>query len=603
MSVVSPGSETRTNTDEIVVLHLSEEHLPVLRKAGMSILQWRSWSRAAVHEDGFQELAFGLTAGTDDVGVRHIEVPAVGSFGDDYVEYFAAIFRWALEQLQVPVVSDAPMRFVVNLMAFGIPRSVADKIIWGLRSALNDLELNYWPVEVTFLTQLCQTFSKSAVYLETLDDPRYQEITFSLVDYRGRKYRGPELLADAVPRAVFGNVLACDDREFYKKLIFETNSYIGHFVLPNAHARTHYDLNDLVSQNAALEYLALGIERLLADYVSVFVVTQGLEVVALEKLVVHLERHCPAIVGHAMFGPEIDQWSDDLKSAEAVLVLTDIVLTGGTLQEAFRAVSGIRGDARDVVCHAIAAMRNSPSGESPVPYSEAARIRRDFFPSSAPCLLCEVGQPKTVVSSAHDFKVVHPEQLTPLDFWEMVKDCEALRRREPEATGRSLTYRVETKRMVRRYQSWLKNVVREKYKAYLETEVAITRVLTVNEETGLVFAGLVCDALGLDREALVAVDRQVLALMMLPNVRPEAARSLEGERVLLADDGINEGHTLRMLAAYCQKQVGDLAGAIVFDNRLDPAGTQSLRVALGRAHIVSLYHWAASVIHCEIGDT
>jgi hypothetical protein len=106
---------------------------------------------------------------------------------------------------------------------------------------------------------------------------------------------------------------------------------------------------------------------------------------------------------------------------------------------------------------AIVKMNNSPQD-----IKAAVVINRPYFEKDL-CPMCDLGQPLKGVrqeSWKEDFRNVDAAQLTPLDFWEMVQDCKALRRDEAYLGSASLVHRVETSKLVERYNHWLSNLIR-----------------------------------------------------------------------------------------------------------------------------------------------
>jgi adenine/guanine phosphoribosyltransferase-like PRPP-binding protein len=483
---------------------------------------------------------------------------------------------------------------VVNLMPFSFPSSVADKIIKGLRKCLESTPASRKAgVHITFLVRNAFVFQGSHFYQDTVEDPSYS-VRFSLIDYRGYSCEGVSPVRKPVPRGTFHNVLAGDYDWFYRQLVYGTNAYIGHFVLPNSHVRTHYDLTDFVREDSVFEYLYQKINDVVGERSNVVVVFHGIERVALQRLGSQLVRHSNRFADAMDFQGELRV--EDLSGADAVLVLTDIVNTGRSLREVYEKVCALRGSKEGVICYSVISMQNTASQ---VKFSSAAQVRRDFYAKDAgKCTLCQLGQPATEVVKAEDFRVVQPAQLTPYDFWEMVYDCKAMRRKEAEQTGRILAYRVETTEIIERYSHWLKTVLKERFDSALPKRVP-TKILTVRERGGVAFSGLVCRALGLSTKVVLPVTRAELERLMLPNGQPAEPGLLAQERVLLVDDGINEGNTLRMLSNYCTKHGADPIGVAVLDSRLGEEEMQKLRYYIGRGPIVCLYQWPGKIIHYD----
>src|SRR5205085_9257739 len=130
------------------------------------------------------------------------------------------------------------------------------------------------------------------------------------------------------------------------------------------------------------------------------------------------------------------------------VILTDIVNTGGTLQGVIQYLTD-HGKRDFVRLFSIAKMRNSPAEIGDIPLSSVVTVNRDFYPAKAnECLLCQLGQPAHSVKTGEDFLFVGSEQLTPFDFWELVRDARALVENASDAFGRSLGYCVDTQQLL-----------------------------------------------------------------------------------------------------------------------------------------------------------
>jgi adenine/guanine phosphoribosyltransferase-like PRPP-binding protein len=400
-----------------------------------------------------------------------------------------------------------------------------------------------------------------------------------------------------IGRELFHNMLVGNDKWFYRQLVYGTNAFIGHFIMPNSHVRTHYDLTEFVREDGIYEFLYRRIDETIGMRSNVIVVYHGIERVALQRLSSQLVRHSERFTDAIEFQGKIRP--EDVMGADAVLILTDIVNTGRSVKEVYDKICALRESKEDVFCYSVIAMENSPEAGLGMEILAAARIQRKYYETDKKkCLLCQLAQPSTEVHKAEDFRVVHPDQLTPYDFWEMVFDCRALKRKEQEHTGRILAYRVETKDIIERYRHWLKNVLKYKLESAMPRRVP-TKILTIREKGGVAFSALVCLALGLNTKVIMPVGRDELHRLMLPSAQTSEPGLLAQERVLLVDDGINEGNTIRMLSNYCTKHGADPIGVAVLDSRLGESELKRLRAYMGRAPIVYLYAWPGKVIHYD----
>ncbi len=86
-----------------------------------------------------------------------------------------------------------------------------------------------------------------------------------------------------------------------------------------------------------------------------------------------------------------------------------------------------------------------------------------------------------------------------------------------------------------------------------------------------------------------AVHRDDLRRDMLIGELPERKPDFSGERVLLVDDGMNDGGTMKMLASYCCRRKVDPMGVLVLDSRLNKDQYEKLKHILERVPIIFLY--------------
>jgi len=298
---------------------------------------------------------------------------------------------------------------------------------------------------------------------------------------------------------------------------------------------------------------------------------------------------------------QVKEWA---RSYDCILVLTDIVNSGSTahaVADAFRRISEDTETARktqhgkpEVKILAVAKMKNSP------PDIEASVvINRPYFPpDQASCLLCQLKQPIRKVEQdtwEEGFRYVDPAQLTPLDFWEMVRDCDALLMEKSYTGGKSLMHRVDTAKLVQRYRHWLRNVIAAKYRWRWGSNYP-DMLLTVKEEAGLRFAALVGEAFWPHKCRIVGIPRAVLDHGDEPSI--ELTDELAGckkvqVRVLLVDDGINFGGTARKLVQFATEHGVNTLGMIVLDSRLKRNRIERLEALAADPdfRIEALYVW------------
>jgi adenine/guanine phosphoribosyltransferase-like PRPP-binding protein len=236
-------------------------------------------------------------------------------------------------------------------------------------------------------------------------------------------------------------------------------------------------------------------------------------------------------------------------------------------------------------------MQNSPKTVADVALSAGLTIRRDFYGNKPEeCPLCQLMQPLTQVRKVEDFRRVDSSQLTPLDFWEIVKDAKAFIRNERDLQGRHFAFRVDTVSAVKRYKRWLRNVVEQRYAAvWGKTKPDV--ICTVAETSGVTFAELAAEAIGVKR--MEKIPRELLRRVTPGGLSMDDTSVYlgRGDRVLLADDGMNFGNTMRMLIGFCVASGAVPLGAMVLDNRLDEVQTEAVRKPMGSGPLVALYSW------------
>jgi len=191
-----------------------------------------------------------------------------------------------------------------------------------------------------------------------------------------------------------------------------------------------------------------------------------------------------------------------------------------------------------------------------------------------------------------------PDQLTPFDFWELVAETKALDKDVPDPQGRELHYRIDTSKIFNQYAHWLGNVIRHKCNITWPN-VKPDTICTVKEQSGkegggVKFAKLVSQSLNVKK--ITSIERDDLNRVTPGGGLPTGAYNpFEGkDNVLIVDDGINYGITMKKLIAYCKTAGATILGVLVFDNRLDEQAITKIRYQMGRAELVSLYEWPAT---------
>lgn len=572
---------------EVIVVDLDPGDSQFLIEFGFSPTQSTSWRPGERNEAGFESLLRSC-------GLASTALMSQRSFGAGLKRHALpeAYFADLANDLPIPA---GPRAVVLNLMPFHLSATRMDKVAKGL--FLLAKKSGFRPSDVLLiLVRNLDWLLKSRVFTE-IHSSAQLSCSVVAVDLRcyGSEFRpGKEPRAFEVQREeAIWPLLQLEGRRIYHSLIRETNSYIGHFALPHSHVRTHYDLAEFIRYDHVWEYLLGTFNRLLGGAERLLLLGVGMELRVIqqmgEQFKAVLEPRISMTFRNLSVDPAIEEdWSNQYEMA---VVVTDIVNTGNTVKPWVEKLDSSNTAKKRVAVFAVACMQNSPTEIGGVTVSAALRIKRDFYPSRQECKLCLLEQPIVKVETVEDFRRVTPEQLTPFDFWEMVKDAQALARDALDPQGRPLTYRVDTARLVSRYGSWLANVIRRRFRDHWPN-ITPAAICTVRGEPGAMFADLVARAIGVRK--VIGIDRSDLRRVTAAGGPPGADNPLSGSlTVLLVDDGINYGHTLRSLIRFCQAAGSVVLGALVLDSRLAESEKLPIRTEMGLSPLQSLYDWPA----------
>ena len=619
----------------------SDSELEQLRQLGMLMVETTSWYPVGRNAPGLVNLL-------REVGVL-VDVPqepivvvlpiaevrqSSGREFADIREYFYELTKRSLDRLgvQSSLDVDVPDVLAFNLMPFYPRAAIADRVMAGICDAIERVP-SLSDTCLAFFVRTHRPFSDNNE-LKRLIQSRSCPNRAILVDLDGfltdlqrnnaKGRSNPRRAKRSLPRSVFERVLHFrDERSFRRALVYQTNMNIGHFDVGTSHVRTHYDLSDFVRKDNVFAHIYSEFCRVTAGFSRIAVITTGLERNALTVLGDRLQSaiaNDPHMVsagrpqsrevkwkGH-FFADEIspvdEQTKEWVRSSDCILVLTDIVNSGSTARgvaEAFGRISkdmNVSGDTKngktEVKTFAVAKMKNSPSD-----IEASVVINRPYFPPDQDtCPLCQLKQPIREVKQEtweEGFRYVDPAQLTPLDFWEMVRDCDALLREKSYTGGKRLMHRVDTGKLVQRYHHWLGNVIAAKYRGRWGANYP-DMLMTVKEEAGLRFAALVSKALWPHRCRILGIPRAVLDQNDEPSAEltDELDRCREAQfEVLLVDDGINLGGTARRLVRFATEYEVNALGMIVLDSRLETNELRRLEAQAAKAdfRIEALYIW------------
>jgi adenine/guanine phosphoribosyltransferase-like PRPP-binding protein len=566
---------------------------------GVSKVEGHSWQESDRKEAGLRLLLEETGFGAGNI-ITYSEFPLsieeqCGSLGD-YFSNFTIILNHHL-QSALTASDEAEYVLVLNLMPLYLSTSRIDKIVEGLYK--DDTLINRFQVVVLLLRNI-DWMLKSIVFQKIHLRKKFPAKTIA-IDIRcfGASFLPDKKITNfEISRAPIRAMLNTEYDTVYKSLIYETNSFIGHFALRASHIRTHYDLTEYIKRDNVWEYLHEKFTVLVAEKERILIIGVGME-----NAVIHrIGEQIKTLLGDKVlvdFYPvfELSTIKDAIvdwdKQYDIAIVVTDIINTGETIKMGIDALKN-QGQGGTIGAFAVARMQNSPDTISGVSISTGVVIRRDFYSiDPTRCPLCKISQPLISVKKAEDFCQVTDEQLTPFDFWELASEAKALKREMPDPQGRLLSYRIDTIRLFRHYNQWLVNVIKHKFiRTWPNMKPDV--IFTVREPTGIGFAGLVGKSLGVKK--IVDIDRSYLHRVTPGGGLPSEAKSpfVGRENVLIVDDGINYGYTMSQLINFCRAAGAVTMGGMVFDNRLDEREINKIRFKMGRAKLVSLYDWPAT---------
>lgn len=625
----------------LIDILLGDLEFEELRQLEMLPLETTSWHHVCKNVPGLINLLREAGAIVDIPHEPHIVVLAPAEIRQpnrqkftDVQEYFYELTRQSLDRLgvQLSLDVDVPDVLAFNLMPFYPRAAIADRVMNGICRAIEAVP-NISSTCLAFFVRTHRSFSGNDELRHLVQSSLYPNKAI-IVDLDGflinlehndvKNRNEPLFTRRSVARSIFERVLHFKDKNSFRRaLVYQTNINIGHFDVGTCHVRTHYDLTDFVRRDNVFEHLYSEFCHVTTGFNNIAVIATGLERNALTVLGNRLQSASVNDLqmasggslqsrkvtwrGH-FFANEVSSYAEQIQDwvcgSDCVLVLTDIVNSGSTARrtaEAFRQIvknmktcSKTHNGKIEIKTFAVAKMNNSPSD-----MEASVVINRPYFSSDQDlCLLCQLKQPIRKVEQdtwEEDFRYVDPAQLTPLDFWEMVQDCDALQKEKSYAGGIRLMHRVDTERLLQRYSHWLTNVIAAKYRSTWGRNYP-DMILTVSEEGGLRFAALISEALRPHRCRILDIPRAVLDEKQEPS--DELTNKLDEckelrFRVLVADDGINFGYTARNLIRLTRKYEINVLGMLVLDSRLETSELQ--RFATESANkdfrIEALYIW------------
>ena len=622
----------------LIEIPFNEQQSEILYQLGLEPHDYISWHNLGGRVQALQSLIDQAGISTelqkDNLHILSLQT----NFSDEQIAKFVNIRDYIYELMQTNLeragistipYDDLPDILVINLIPFLIRAAVASRIISAIRRALENFS-RLSGTQLIFLVRNHIEFSRS-FELEELIKSIACPNRVLVIDRDGFCIDRRAIVEDAeikikiekktIPRSFYSDILRLDKNSLRAALVYRTNINIGHFDISTCHVRTHYDLTDFLYRDNVIEYLNDMFLKAVGNSAKITIITTGMELQALNTLanrIISLNNFKPIIqgtkspqrlvkwIGH--FSSEnISDWYHDIKEyirdSDCIAILTDIINTGSTLQKLLDEISIISNDTEGITikpdrgriidAFAVAKMNNSPSH-----FKAAVEINRPYYKNSSTekCPLCILGQPIINVSPetwVQDFRQVHPAQLTPLDFWEMVQDCNALKQKEVYIDGSKLTYKIESTTIIARYGNWLTNVLRNKcVKAWGDKPPDV--IFVVDEPPSLNFTSLVDRSLRPHRFQIIAVPRKVIDKLQEPSnslVRRIQECVRQELSAIIADDGINYGGTSRKLFKFLNNYQVMIIGTIVLDNRLSKDSLEKEEITSDNRQVIALYTW------------
>lgn len=585
---------------ELIVADIDNRNYKELVGYGISLSEDNCWQKDERKKEGFLKVISegGITyTETPEINEILIDCSITNGTLEGYFEQFIA------QVLDFRTKSEAPAQankiLIINFMPFYLSVTRLNKIMQGIYSSTRHTEIKQF-TSVIFLIRNIDWLTKSTTFQSIRENKLCGETWAIDIRCYGVKYLLDGNISNFTPsREVFRSLLNIDDNHIYNSLVFKTNSYIGHFDVGSSHVRTHYNLTEFIRRDDVWEYLNKSFEDIVGSAHTILLLGVGMEHGVLQKIGEHLttlldQKMVVKFVNQPTASPEsviTTAWCEDHDMA---IVVTDIVNTGNTLKPWINELNKKNNKQRLIKAFAVATMKNSNQNIEGVAIHSGIKIKRDYYSSNPDkCPLCLLSQPIKQVKKVEDFIYVDKCQLTPFDFWELVKDSNALKINAKDHQGRIFKYRVDTTSLIARYGCWLGNVVRVKFKnMWPNTRPDI--ICTVEESTGETFANLVAKALEI--ESIVKIPRNNLNKITSSGGLPSDIINpfSKDDRILIVDDGINFGKTIYKLIEYCRAADIIPIGVMVIDSRLNTEQTKVIRARMSRNHLVALYNWPAA---------
>lgn len=552
----------------------------------------------------------------------------------DITDYFTKFVIKSFDNFGLEVSQDDELPDIIafNFMPFIFRPANANRIIRGICQGLT-----VWPQLskscLVFFVRQHTLFSRSEQLcglIQSNDGPNKAVIIdldgYAVIIARNTEDIQAEPITSKtnISRMLFEEILHFKDKtSFRNALIYETNINIGHFDVGTCHVRTHYDLKDFIRRDNVFEHLYNEFYNITDKYNRTSIIAIGLEDEALTIFGNRIEaankndpqvktskkKQLREVFWRGHFLPDeilnqkksIKKWA---KNSDCLFLLTDVVNSGATIFKLKAKLEEIIKDTKksrdkdnailetEIKLFSVVKMNNAPDD---IP--SAVVINRPYHSSKpALCPLCILGQPIKRIDPNNwktDFRYVAHNQLTPLDFWEIVQDCRAFKRKMPYLAGGKLIHRVDTSKIIQRYKNWLSNIVQFKYLSTWGVNFP-DRIITLKGEPGEEYAKLILNALKKPKIDILSIPRDVInEEEQLPNNLENQLIDIKNNKkeILLVDDGINSGGTAKKLIKFANKYEIKIMGFLVLDNRLNEKQSQELELSMNSGKLICLYNW------------
>ena len=585
--------------DHVILLHIDKKHHYKLKeKYGVNDpQQLMCWQGDDLSADGIFEILKFAGAAVNDVNTIEKKYYPDGSNYESLVEFFRLFKKDLLLDLtdkKIQIANKCNI-YAINLMDYLLSATLIDKILVGL---LYDDNNEFLDGDNCFVLMIRNVdWAKRSHVFQDIISKKVIKGKILVFDYRGYGvlYNNGILINGEIEidRKFFYKTLNVSYDSVYKSLIRDTNNYIGHFVLPNSHVRTHYDLTDFIKRDNVSEYIFKQMLDLKGVSESLLLIGVGLEDDAIHRVGDQfcslLQDKCDIKFVYIPLDASIENriQIDWLSFYQTIILFGDIVNSGETIKKYLLWIASHMKRNKDVKIFSIIKMLNSPQNIEGLNLNGGLTIQRKFYPKDSLCPLCKMEQPEITVNNIDHFRKIDDRQLTPFDFWEMVGESKALLMNDNDKN----TYGIDTIRIFKRYRNWLKSLIKNKYDKYFNNYKA-NLIVTVEEDGGLLFADLVSDAIGVSETLKISRSDIKKAV---PGVKIDIETRIKNDITnfaIIVDDCINSGNTILNLIILCRTHNIVPLGVIIFDSRANYQALQSIAAYIGDNNVHPLYSWA-----------